>query len=211
MSGPAAAYIAVLRLAQERRIRMNRTKVAKLLYLADLECMRTASAPSSGINWRWRHYGPYSDTLVELERDLSKTGLLATTATHNYYGTPEYLLQAEVDTPLNIDTNYLVILEKVVRELGPQSAAALRDLTYDTAPMRAAQQAGAREVDLDLGLVTAPSAAGRMAAMRTRLQTQSNGLPSIDAAEYATTSTQLADTVEDNEDLLRRANSALLG
>ncbi|WP_207391408.1 type II toxin-antitoxin system antitoxin SocA domain-containing protein [Streptomonospora litoralis] len=143
--------VQLLRVARANGIIINRTKLAKLLYLADLEAVGNENAPGSGVEWRWRHYGPYSNTLQEVESDLELAGIVGASETINFFGGKEVRLSLTTDAPeVEIDENFAAIVERVVAEKGRFTATQLRDLTYQTPPMLEAQKLGRREVRLDL-------------------------------------------------------------
>ncbi|MFI6248479.1 type II toxin-antitoxin system antitoxin SocA domain-containing protein [Streptomyces sp. NPDC051016] len=151
MRGTSAAVVQLLSVARASGVIVNRTKLAKLLFLADFEAVDLGSAPGSGVEWRWRHYGPYSDTLREIESDLERAGVLRVIETHNFYGTLEVRIALAGETPqVEIDEKFAEIVERIVSEKGNLSATQLKDLTYQTPPMLAAQRLGQREVRLDL-------------------------------------------------------------
>src|SRR5687767_6630928 len=65
-----AAYLAVLEAARIRGIQITRTKIAKLLYLADLRAIEDNRPPVSGVEWKWLEHGPYNNDLLFLENEL---------------------------------------------------------------------------------------------------------------------------------------------
>ncbi|MGW8330963.1 type II toxin-antitoxin system antitoxin SocA domain-containing protein [Streptomyces sp. NPDC055897] len=151
MRGTSAAVVQLLSVARASGITVNRTKLAKLLFLADFEAVDRGCAPGSGVEWRWRHFGPYSDSLREIEADLELAGVVKVVETTNYYGTLEVRLALTGETPqVEIDAKFAEIVERIVSEKGKLSATQLKDLTYQTPPMVAAQKLGQREVRLDL-------------------------------------------------------------
>jgi hypothetical protein len=56
--------------AREYGYTITRTTLAKLLYFADLEAVEQGNDPISGLEWRWRHHGPYDNTLLRIEDTL---------------------------------------------------------------------------------------------------------------------------------------------
>lgn len=74
--GTAAAVLALLRAARVDGVIVNRTKLAKLLYLADLRAVEQGLPPGTSVEWRWRHYGPYSDILLRVEGDLERAEVI---------------------------------------------------------------------------------------------------------------------------------------
>lgn len=45
---------------------LPKTKLVKLLYLIDVESMRQQQRPMTGLEWRYWHYGPYSQEIEKL-------------------------------------------------------------------------------------------------------------------------------------------------
>ncbi len=132
---------------------MSRTKVAKLLYLADLRSVNHDGGPGSGVAWQWLKHGPFSDRLLHVENDLVAAGHVTMNRTWNWYGKPEYRLSA---APRSVDLldesdQFIAHLDAVLAEHGHLSATELKDLTYETEPMLEAQDGGERGGFLDLG------------------------------------------------------------
>jgi uncharacterized phage-associated protein len=149
--GTSAAVLQVLIAARANGVVINRTKLAKLLYLADLRAVDEDLPPGSDVDWRWRHYGPYSDALLAVERDLESAGVMEVSKTQNYFGAHEIRLRLCAEDPqVSIDSRFAAIVDRIIQENGRLSASQLKDLTYQTPPMRAAQRVGQRELRLDL-------------------------------------------------------------
>ena len=153
-SGPARspaeeAFLAVLVAARGRFI-ITRTKVAKLLYLADLEMARTSGRPATGVTWRWLDYGPFNNDLFTIENRLAASNLITREQTQNWYGTLEYRLTAVETATSNIDEEFWRIVSAIVDAHAAKAASTLRDITYQTPPMLEAQAGGERGVILDL-------------------------------------------------------------
>jgi hypothetical protein len=60
---PLIAYIVAR--AVDRGITLNRTKLVKLLYLIDVERVRSRREPLTGLEWVFFHYGPYAFELID--------------------------------------------------------------------------------------------------------------------------------------------------
>ncbi len=144
---------ALLGLAAARNLWMSRTKVAKLLYLADLRSVERDGVSGSGVVWQWRHYGPFSNSLQRVESDLVANGDIKMDVTSNWHGSVEYHLSAPPIDRSSAESSdrFLEHLDAVVAEHGHHSATELMNLTYQTEPMREAQANGQREAILDLG------------------------------------------------------------
>ncbi|GAA4522596.1 hypothetical protein GCM10023096_49570 [Nonomuraea ferruginea] len=151
LRGPAAAIAYLLAAARTNGMRVNRTKLAKLLYLADLRAVERGLPPGSGVEWRWRHYGPHSLRLGEVERDLREAGVILVEESADPFGGNRESVVHLVDAPqLAIDAEFARIVDGVLSDYGRWSAGQLRDLTYQTPPMQEAVKQHRREARLDL-------------------------------------------------------------
>ncbi|MFC6083839.1 Panacea domain-containing protein [Sphaerisporangium aureirubrum] len=132
-------------------MRVNRTKLTKLLYLADLRAVEQGIAPGSGVEWRWRGHGPHSLRLGEVERDLREAGVVLVEENADpFAGHREFVIHL-VDAPhVEIDAGFAEVVDDVLADYGRWSAGQLRDLAYQTSPMQEAVKQGEREVRLDL-------------------------------------------------------------
>lgn len=149
----AAAIHALLALANGRGLRMTRTKIVNLLYLADLRSVAEDGQARSGVLWRWWRYGPYCQALRSAEDGLVDIGaveretwqLSAFTAEHRLTANPKSTPNA-----LHRAGEFLTHLDAVLEEHGRKSAQSLTDIAYRTKPMIEAQAEGARGMLLDL-------------------------------------------------------------
>jgi len=147
---------------------MTRTKVAKLLYLVDLESVRLMGQEATDLQWRWLHHGPFDKEYFQVEDRLIGRGLVQRTTAQNYYGSPEFRLSLAIeDADVGMDARIREIVDEVVARFGGLAASTLRDLTYQTAPMLAALQGNHRGVELDLDRARpVPNAAPALARLR---------------------------------------------
>lgn len=201
-----AAYCRVLEKAEAAKTSITRTKIAKLLYLADLEAVRDGHAPITRIEWKWLEHGPYNNALMFVENELAEQGHLEreTVQYSTYKGTHLRLVKCDhQDLTAEAEEH----LDEVFEAYGRLGAKAIKDVAYETAPMRAAQEAGARNVVLDLRLA-------RPRLDRARLQGQyasklardpEDGLPTDVAGE------SVDEATEEHARLRRRATSELIG
>jgi uncharacterized phage-associated protein len=150
LRGAPAALVAVLAAARAQGAVITRTKLAKLLYLADLRAVETLGRLGSDVEWRWLHYGPFSKKLLGVEDELVWAGIVNRETTENYYGSVEYRLRLSRPIPIDIDAEFAAIIEHVVFEYGNLAASSLRDLTYQTPPMLEAKREEAHGEILDL-------------------------------------------------------------
>ena len=157
--------------ARERRVTLNRTRLVKLLYLADVESVRTGRRPVTGVDWVFLDFGPHAAELDETLADLERRTAL-------YRAVPE-------DAPDGEDwiAGTRRTVDGVIERFAALPLNALLDhVYYRTGPMRAAQRRGE---SLDMGrarddagprrplALRAPACPGdldgRLAAWRARL------------------------------------------
>ncbi len=67
-------YFACLKFASDHRGGVPKTKLAKLLYLADFTCFFRNLEPMSGVKYRRMEYGPVADIFFSLTDDMYQTG-----------------------------------------------------------------------------------------------------------------------------------------
>jgi hypothetical protein len=63
--------------ARAREITLNRTKLVKLLYLLDIERVKTGRDPITGLEWVFFHYGPYAFELIDTLKAMEGSQLVA--------------------------------------------------------------------------------------------------------------------------------------
>jgi len=199
-----AAYLSVLRFARDRGYVITRLKIAKLLYLADLRAVQAGDDPISGIQWRFLHFGPYDNSLLYLEDQLVQSGVIHREQ-EPYFGGKWLRLIREGSAGYDMPSEDMAVLESVVADFGSLLATSLKDLSYQTAPMRDAQERGRGSV-LDLSLARPrprlTGLAGRMNAVIARIDEQQTD-PGV-----------FADLIEEMSDLSAsraRATRELLG
>ncbi|MBB6119451.1 type II toxin-antitoxin system antitoxin SocA domain-containing protein [Nocardiopsis algeriensis] len=143
------SVLSLLRVARDQGRVLNRTKVAKLLYLADLCAVESGGVAFTGATWRWENHGPFDPAQYRVEDALVASGLVERVQDpQSPCGEVRLHLAEDIDAPLSLES--LTVLGKVVAEHGDRSAAQLRDLAYETAPMVQAQTDGEHGVLLDL-------------------------------------------------------------
>lgn len=143
---------ALLQLARDRGLRMTRTKVVKLLYLADLRSAASDGHVRSGILWRWWHYGPYCQSLRRVEDALVVGGLIERSTSYLSANIEEAVLSvsrpsSEISAQVE---DFLAHLDAVLADHGHKTATALTDTAYKTDPMIEAKRIGERGILLDM-------------------------------------------------------------
>jgi uncharacterized phage-associated protein len=144
-----AAIVTLLEVARADGVVINRTKLAKLLYLADLRAVGELGRPMSGLRWHWYHHGPWDNSFYPLLEDLGTRGTVESEEL-DHRGYTEHRLRLAGDVEVEIGARFAEIVAEIVQEYGSEAAASLRDLTYQTAPMLEAQREGKPGDALDL-------------------------------------------------------------
>jgi uncharacterized phage-associated protein len=201
-----SAVLAVLKAAKEQGCEVNRTKLAKLLYFADLRAVEEGGTAFSGATWRWRNYGPYDNALMRAERIIVSADLAEITDERGDEGRACKLALTVDDLGDPLPDDHMAIIRAVVREYGREPASVLKNMSYRTAPMVEAQAAGDREVVLNLSRARRAKQAEELIARHQR-QRDARGSRARDDGAAAAIATEYADL----RDLRRRANAAALG
>ena len=138
----AASMRALLVLAGRRGLHMTRTKAVKLLYLADLRSVAADGVTRTGVLWRWWHYGPYCQSLREVEDQLVDEGAVSRELRRLSPYVTETVLTASPSTiEIPAQTAELApFLDAELAAHGRRTAQDLMALSYATPPMRAARE-----------------------------------------------------------------------
>ena len=148
---------------------MRRTKLVKLIYLADNRFYELNGRTLTGLSYVWDNYGPnaISNALVKEASSLVSSGKASMVAKPSIYGTDEYVYWIAQTTE-----------QEYMEQLGPGERQILRDILEDfgrmsvrnivAASKRTAPFKNARQYDI-LKLETNPGAA----AMQHRILSDS--------------------------------------
>ncbi|MEV8357473.1 type II toxin-antitoxin system antitoxin SocA domain-containing protein [Micrococcus luteus] len=155
--GARRSVLAVLAAARARGYKITRTKLVKLVYLADLKYFERYRITTSGFAWSWHNFGPFDMELGTLENAMRADGSLKSTVStvDGYYGP---YAETRYETPLtdaqivsSIDEEFWTIVQTIVGEFGGMGSKDLERYTYTTAPMVEIQEEGKRGDILNLG------------------------------------------------------------
>ncbi|MFJ2033739.1 hypothetical protein [Streptosporangium sp. NPDC087985] len=145
----AGTVLAVLKAARELHVEITKAKLAKLLYLADLDAIESGRTQFSGATWRWDDHGPYDHALIRAEDWVVESELVERhdpqSAEHD-----SHVLSLTVDIEDSLDAADMECVRNVVRLHGGKTDAALKGLSCETAPMIEARVGGERGTLLDL-------------------------------------------------------------
>ncbi len=206
----ASCYEALLVLAGRRGLNITRTKIAKLLYLADLRSVEHSGATGSGVAWRWRDYGPFDNRLLAVEDALVKNDVIKrdTTWWESRDGKRHDLSALRQSSALvEASDDFVEHIEAVLDECGAWSANRLRRYAYQTPPMREAQESGDHDGLLDLDeTVQIPD----MSDVVSRYQGMLDSLPPDDDPPISDDLSFLVEEVREWSGLRKRATSRVL-
>ncbi len=134
---------------------LGRTRLMKLLYLADYEARRFLGRPISGIKYIWHFYGPYEKKLTTWITRLRDGGVVVEEAVMYPSGKEGFLYTAGAkEAPPSFSPAEVEILSYVCREYSRVDLRELLDdIVYQTEPMVRAQKKGAKEKPLEMDIV----------------------------------------------------------
>jgi uncharacterized phage-associated protein len=200
-----SATLAVLKAAREQGVEITKTKLVKLLYMADLQAVEAGDNQFSGATWRWDNFGPYDSALARAEYELANSKLIDRRDNRLFddYGACVLTLVIDIDDPLPAEN--MQIVRDTVRRLGGKTATALKDLSYKTSPMVEAQAGGERGVLLDLSRVRRRKAVKSLLA-RARARRATHEPQEVTPESYDELLVELAASRES----IRRANRKVL-
>lgn len=140
---PLIAYIVAR--AKEHGVTLNRTKLVKLLYLIDVERVRSRRDPLTGLDWVFFHYGPYAMELIDTLEAMEGSELSVQPWKDSvlYRGAP--------DAPDGEDwvPGIRGLVDSVIKRYAPLDLNELLDYVYfRTGPMIDAQRG--QQLDLQL-------------------------------------------------------------
>lgn len=123
---------------------LSKARVTKMVYLADWKAALDEGEQITDIQWKFHHYGPWTDDVVDKARSAPE---LEVEVTENLYGDFKELIQATPDASWDsLDEEDMEILDHVIDETAPLYWNAFIKLIYSTYPILASD----RYSDLDL-------------------------------------------------------------
>lgn len=138
-----ALAVAILTRIKEREGSANKTKLLKLLYLADIEHYRKAGETLTGFDWMFYLYGPWANEYDELLKQLAAEGVLRSEGWAGGGLEGERLIPLEsVDLGRTIrDNDVLFRTRRLVDVWADQGVPTLLDYVYfETEPMQGAEK-----------------------------------------------------------------------
>lgn len=140
----------------DAEVSFGKTKLVKLLYLADVAHYRSYRAQLTGLSWVFHHYGPYAfeidSALKGLRFDIPQEKAEVGPGREAIVFRPPRYLQAQMQPEALYEAKPLI--DRVLREWGPVDLNELLDFVYfDTEPMANAR----RGQSLDFSLIPEPA------------------------------------------------------
>lgn len=132
----------VLRYFLQERGALNRTRLLKLAYLADLSARRLLGRPISAFSYYFHHHGAFDPALYDALGELERAGLAEERL--EYYSDRKYEQRVSwtgSSGPASFSPAEREILEYVTRTYAQMPLdQLLNDVVYQTEPMKAAQR-----------------------------------------------------------------------
>lgn len=202
--GPPVTLIrALLRAAHQRGIHnVGPTKLCGLVYLLDLEMVRRYETPATDIDWIWRDFGPFHQSIAYGPREDSEIVELPA-----YGGTGYRLRHPESVDVTELDSRIASVLVVVMDEHGHRGAKAIKKHCYATEPMLAVQRTGSRGDRIDLGVARPVDDEPDPAILERLSRIRQFDRPHVTSTAHTRA---LLDVVEENRDLREAATNDLL-
>lgn len=123
---------------------LSKARLTKMIYLADWRSAILTGRQLSGITWRFNHYGPYVDDVVDLARQDRAFAVLNA---ENAFGSPmELVTLTDKDAQPDLSVQERAILQHVIDQTSGLYWNAFISLVYGTYPVKTKP----RYSDLDL-------------------------------------------------------------
>jgi transcriptional regulator with XRE-family HTH domain len=126
-------YFACLKYAADKRGGVPKTKLAKLLYLADFTSFYRNLEPMSGVKYRRMEYGPVADVFFSLTDDLNQTGKVDITP----IGPAQVIISAttrEADTFDKLSGEELSLIQEICEQWKDKRTEEIVNFTHEQLP-----------------------------------------------------------------------------
>jgi len=115
----------------------TRTKLVKLLYLADLQHSKKYGRTLTGVTYYSYFYGPYSDQIAKSIKKLKDSDIIQEDSGVGVEGQEYYVYGIKIDTEsfeALLDGDEKKTLNRVITEYGDLPLDAILDIVYSTKP-----------------------------------------------------------------------------
>lgn len=117
---------------------LSRTRLTKMIYLADWKSALDRGTQITGLDWVFNHHGPYVDDITRALRADSRFELVETL---NAYGRPKTLIRLRgMEGFNNLTSVEREILQFVVNATAPKNYRDFVQLVYSTYPIATQQR-----------------------------------------------------------------------
>ncbi|GBC85210.1 hypothetical protein HRbin11_01656 [bacterium HR11] len=131
--------------------RVGRTRLMKILYLADWLATQRLGRSLTGVKYYFYFYGPYSDRIMNAIESLIQRGIMEDSPDLTQFGVAHDYRLTEKAHELNIEgqlsNDERELLDRVLEKFGRLSLPQLLDVVYATAPMKRAVPGEAIRLD----------------------------------------------------------------
>ena len=114
----------------------SRTKLVKLLYLADVEAKNKTGNTITGLTYVYHFYGPYSPQIIETALEMD--GEEIKEIYNPYFERYEYV-KGEQDREIKLTEEEIKVLEEIIEEYGKLGTNDIKERAYQTEPMKTAK------------------------------------------------------------------------
>lgn len=171
---------------------VGRTRLMKLLYLADYESRRYLGRAISTINYIWHDYGPFDSNLYSWLESLQSQGLIQQQRVPAANGNAYVYSPAAIAPSHDFTEAELDILNYVRREYSQRNfRELLDDIVYETEPMLKAKAENAQGKVLDMQIVDREKAKDFLAPYEDLLA-RSRGVRKGDVVSHETAMARLS-------------------
>lgn len=130
------------------------TQLMKLVYLADTEHVRLYGEPLTNVTWTWHHHGPFTPAVYDAVETLGEEGVVddevVVSGTERRRSVAPGAATQAVDAALDrLSPRACRVLRHVLARYGHLSLPRLKQVAYETAPMRAAQPGDRLDLSLE--------------------------------------------------------------
>lgn len=137
--------------------KLGRTKLLKLVYLADIESRRFTKRPISDLQYRWYNHGPWDKRFHDYLDLMERSGWIEAER-YQYRGGHGVLIKKLAGMTMNLSPGESAILDYVISEYGQKERQELvEEIAYETEPMKDAVKRRAFRKPLRMSLVDGES------------------------------------------------------
>ena len=123
-------------LVNKLRFIESRTKLVKLIYLADVRAKNKIGRTITGLTYVYHFYGPYAPQIIETALEMD--GEEIKEIYNPYFDRYEYI-KGEQDKEIKLTEEEIKVLDEIIEEYGKLSTNDIKERAYQTEPMKKAK------------------------------------------------------------------------